>query len=150
MKIVMHYGVLVNSEAPVGGVISNNGICQFISDCEPNAIDLDWEYHLTQCENEEHDNCYESDCPTLLIGGWKKNADGKYEENKETEFSAIVGEIYTQVIWSKHTKRCALCSPCYAGQGDLDAAGEFLTFDLPPDARDEDVSRGTSGEKSNG
>ena len=78
---------------------------------------------------------WESQGDTILIGDWEKDKDGLWDATKDGEkgFSAIVGEIYTQVVWSKWTKRVALCSPCYPGQGDLDTPGDWLAFDLPPD-----------------
>jgi hypothetical protein len=148
-----HYGVTVDSEVPITGVISNNSACQFIGDEQTKGIDLDWLEHEATCPNEEHDACFLPDSyGTVLIGSWRKDENGLWEPDKwaeKAEFSAIVNEIYTQVVWSKYTRRSALCSPCYVGQGDLDTAGEFLAYDLPPDARDEehDYSGGESGEK---
>jgi len=56
-----------------------------------------------------------------------------YKLDEGAEYSAIVGEIYTQVIKSKWLIRCQLCSPCYPGQGNADSVGEFLAYSLPPD-----------------
>ena len=86
--IINHYGITVDSEKPIVGVINNSAISQLIS--------------------------------------------GELYET--SEYSLIVGETYTQVVWSKQTKRCTLCSPCYPGQGDLDTPGDFLSYDLPPEA----------------
>jgi hypothetical protein len=69
----------------------------------------------------------------VLIGKWLKNSDGKYEADKSGEYSAIVTECETQVVFSNNLKRCALCSPCFVGQGDLDSEGEFLAYNLPDD-----------------
>ncbi|GAG12597.1 unnamed protein product, partial [marine sediment metagenome] len=54
-----------------------------------------------------------------------------YDFNPEGEYAAICGEIYTQVVFSKNTTKCQLCSPCYPGQGDIGSIGEFLTYTLP-------------------
>ena len=56
-----------------------------------------------------------------------------YKPDENAEYSAIVGEIYTQVVESKWLIKCALCSPCYPGQGDANSNGEFLTYSFPPD-----------------
>ena len=56
-----------------------------------------------------------------------------YEPDETAEYSAIVGEIYTQVVKSKWLIKCALCSPSYPGQGDADSEGEFLAYSLPPE-----------------
>jgi hypothetical protein len=129
-----HYGIFVNSSEPTTGVIHNHTAEWLTEEAMHNSIDLDFEAHLAECPNEDHDLCWETTgAETLLVGAWKKDNDGLYEPNKEGEYSAIMGEIYTQVVHSKHTKRCALCSPCYPGQGDLDTPGQFLTYDLPPD-----------------
>ena len=111
--IINHYGITVDSEKPIVGVINNSAISQLI---------------YGECD------CYNSDTGTLLIGGWKQDEQGKYFPNETSEYSLIVGETYTQVVWSKQTKRCTLCSPCYPGQGDLDTPGDFLSYDLPPEA----------------
>jgi hypothetical protein len=128
-----HYGIYVDSEKPTTGVVSNNNIAQFISDEMCNGINLTYE-EFASC-TEELENWEYSPSDTWLIGGWIKN-EGQFEPDKDSEYSAIVGEICTQVVWSKSTRRCALCSPCYPGQGDLDSEGEFLAYDVPADARD--------------
>lgn len=129
-----HYGIHVCSETSITGVVQNNNV-EFLSDAMyyEDGIDLDFEKHLAECPNEEHDLCWESTGSDWIIGDWEKDADGLWEPNKDGErgYSAIVREIYTQVVWSKHTQRCQLCSPCYPGQGNLGNPGDFLTFDLP-------------------
>jgi len=132
-KTLNHWGFWVNSESPITGVIQNNSI-EFLNDeiFSSKSIDLDWEEFLKSNPTDEEKEAYESDSPTVLIGDWIKR-NGKYQPKKSGEFSAIVGEIYTQVVYSKNFKRCGLCSPCYPGQGDLDSTGEFLTYTLPED-----------------
>ena len=56
-----------------------------------------------------------------------------YTPDETAEYSAIVGEIYTQVIQSRWLLQSALCSPCYPGQGNADSVGKFLAYSLPPD-----------------
>jgi hypothetical protein len=58
--------------------------------------------------------------------------DGKYEpdQNGKHGYAAVVGEIYTQVLWSKTVRRVrSLCSPCYPGQADLDRPDRTLRID---------------------
>jgi hypothetical protein len=135
-----HYGKWVNSEEAVTGVIQNNNVEWLMDEVrDNNTIDLDWEEHIKYMEPEEIEeeenefDGWDSSNSTLLIGSWKKDEKGLYEPDKEGEYAAIVNESTTQVVWSKFTKRCALCSPCYPGQGDLDTPGEWLAYTLPPD-----------------
>lgn len=69
----------------------------------------------------------------ILIGDWVKDDAGLYEPDQAGEFAAIV-DYDSNVVMVKHskvTKRCALCSPCYPGQADLESEGEYLGYDLP-------------------
>jgi hypothetical protein len=131
-----HYGKWVNSEEPVTGVIQNNNVEWLMDEIRGNdTIDLDYEEYIKDLSEEEIEEIddWDGSESTLLIGDWKKDEQGLYEPDKEGEYSAIVNESTTQVVWSKFTKRCALCSPCYPGQGDLDTPGEWLAYTLPPD-----------------
>lgn len=140
--VVNHWGKFVDSEIPVTGVISNH-TPEWLYDESYNAIDLDYESFLTEIENdtslsedEKQDaiDGYESmGDSTLLIGDWTTDSDGLYIPDESGEYSAIMRESVTQIVWSKYTKRGALCSPCYPGQVDLDSEGEFLAYDLPKD-----------------
>jgi hypothetical protein len=132
-KTLNHWGIWVDSESPITGVIQNNNV-EFLNDeiFSSKSIDLDYEIFLKSNPSEEEVESYESDNNTYLIGDWIKR-NGKYQPKKSGEFAAIVEECYTQVVYSKNFKRCALCSPCYPGQGDLDNEGEFLTYNLPLD-----------------
>lgn len=126
-----HYGILIDPQTPITGVV-HNCTPEFLIEETINGIDLAWEEHLTECQNEDYDDCYFPDlCGTVLIGSWKQDENGLYGVDKSGDYAAIVGEIYTQVIWSHDIKKCALCSPCYPGQGDLDTPGQYLTYDLP-------------------
>ena len=69
---------------------------------------------------------------TYLIGFVKDDND-EYEPDKTAEYSAIVERLYTQIIISKFVSKCALCSPRYSGAGDLDTAGDIITYTLPPE-----------------
>jgi hypothetical protein len=96
----------------------------------------DHEYDPT----DDHDGCGPEERGTTLIGSWKKDEQGLYVPDPQAvgaEYAAIVGETNIQVVWSKYTKRCAGCSPCYPGQGDLNTPpgqyGNLLCYTLPPD-----------------
>ncbi len=131
--ITNHYGIYVDSSKPITGVISNNNV-EFLSDeiFSSNSVDLDYEEFLKSNPTQEELDSYESYSPTVLIGDWIKRK-GKYQPKKSGEYSAIVREDVTQVVLSKYTRYCALCSPCYPGQGDLDSQGKFLAYTLPSD-----------------
>lgn len=141
-KIVNHWGKWVNSDNPITGVVTNNRVEWLTEECYKGIdITLDEAMEDYRRENPSADDeqvseefeFWESGQDTILIGAWTKDSDGKYMPDESGEYAAIVGEIYTQVVYSKVTKRCALCSPCYPGQGDLESTGEFLTYDLPAD-----------------
>lgn len=131
-----HWGIQVDSEIPITGVETNNRI-EFLTDeiYSSNSINLTFETWVKEERPsiEEQEDYEWSNDQTFLIGSWKKDSDGLYIPDQTGEYSAIVGEIYTQVVWSRTTKKCALCSPCYPGQADLDSTGEFLAYCLPDD-----------------
>lgn len=102
---------------------------------------------LDEIENPEMDVCNET---SEFIPGFCKTEDKNkawywfdmldygMKPDPDAEYSAIVGEVYTQVVRSKWAIRCALCSPCYPGQGDVETVGEFLAYTLPPDVYEDD------------
>ena len=133
MTIVMHWGIGVDSTIPVTGVL-NSGRPEWLHEDMFNGIDLDFEEHCKECDQEYHDDCYCDDGDTTyLIGYFKDEETGLFDIDKSAEYSAIVCTPYTQVTRSKFVSKTALCSPCYPGQGDLDTPGEFLAFTLPPE-----------------
>jgi hypothetical protein len=127
-----HWGVWVDSESPITGVISNNNV-EWLNDEIFSGIDLDYEGFLMGDPSEEDIENYYSEDNTVLIGSWLKDNKGKYYPDPDGEYAAICCTIYTQVVFSKFTKRVGLCSSCYPGQGDLDSEGEFLAYTLPAD-----------------
>ncbi|MHA2032172.1 MAG: hypothetical protein ACW99Q_22605 [Candidatus Kariarchaeaceae archaeon] len=139
--VTNHWGIWVDPEIPITGVVSNNSVVQFISDEMYNAINLDFDMHLESddhvnepefCEICEYWEDYDS---TYLIGDWILNTiTHKWDYDPNGEYAAIVGEIYTQIVFSKYTRKSALCSPCYPGQADNDSEGDYLAYDLPPEA----------------
>lgn len=129
----VHYGVRIDTSMPITGVRQINRCSEWIYDTINQGIDLDWEEHLSECEEEDHDSCGPCEQSNVLIGGWKKDSDGKWEPDQSAEYSAIAGQTVLQIVWSRHTRRSALCSPCFPGQADNDSEGDYLAFDLPPD-----------------
>ena len=140
-----HYGVTLQNDKATTGVLSNNEIVQFLGDecCGPDSIDIGWEEALTdfqvehgrEPDDEEMDG-WESDGPHL-IGDWRKDADGLWEPHDgPIGYSVLVRETVTQVVRSKTTTRCAGCSPCYPGQGDIGSDGTMLVYTLPADCFD--------------
>lgn len=127
---VNHWGVWVNPEIPTTGVFTNNKAPEGFYDDVFLGIDLECESCEFKATDDSCDGCDTSQ-HTILAGEWIKDELGKYIPDPGGEYSAIVGEIYTQVVRSKKTKRCALCSPCYPGQGDLESKGNFLAYCLP-------------------
>ncbi len=145
-RIASHWGVPVKLDEPTTGVVQNNRV-EWLNDAcyEGGAIDLAWEDHLKECkgdEHGEHDHCGPDEHGDMLIGSWKKDVNGLYEPDPDAasaEYAAIVGEVYTQVVWSKTVVRVRdLCSPCYPGQADVEhdklvTEGGYLAYDLPAD-----------------
>lgn len=138
MTIVNHWGKYVDSESPITGVISNNSICwEWIEDecltCQEIYDDIENDDSLTDEEKQDQLDFMECDpCHTKIMGDWILDTNtGQYDIDPNGEYAAIIREDVTQVVYSKYTKKCALCSPCYPGQGDLDSKGEFLAYTLP-------------------
>lgn len=128
-----HYGVTVHKDEPITGVLFTSAP-EFLHEDEADGIDLSWLEHLSVCEEDDHSECaYGDNGEHQVLIGFTETKDGIFEIDPEAEYSAIAWSPYTQVLRSKHTKRCGLCSPCFPGQGDLDSEGEYLTYDLPAD-----------------
>jgi rubredoxin len=121
--------------------INNASYCP---ECESIAITslLDADGYCPEC-NWNKDNAIEqSECVDheKLLGNWKKDDEGYYEPNTEGEYAAILTSSTfnrIQVVWSKHTERHGLCSPCFPGQADIDSNGEYLCYVLPKDLMEE-------------
>ena len=138
--LTCHWGIWIDPNIPITGVLSNNSAIQFIYEECHDGIDLDFEDHVNSPDHDLNDPDFCEICEywegstTWLIGSWIKAKDGLYDYDPNGEYAAIVNESTTQVIFSKYTKKAQLCSPCYPGQGDLDSNGEYLAYDLPPEA----------------
>lgn len=160
---VNHWGKWVDSNQPVGGVVSVHSVEWIDDECNSGReIDLTWESVLLEFKAqklrdyqarygdrqpsrrtiakwvEELANGYEGGWgdQQYLIGDWVKDDNGLYDPDPAGEYAAIVnydGGMTIQIVYSKWVTRAALCSPCYPGQVDLDTPGEYLGFDLPPE-----------------
>ena len=134
--MVNHYGVYVSPDEATTGVFSCNNLEHIWGDVEQ-GIDLGWEEHKKECEEyKENEECLcDLESSDHLIGYRKDEKSGLFEPDLETEYSAIVrgDSNVIQVVRSVWGVRCALCSPCYPGQGDGDTPGEFLAFAMPPE-----------------
>jgi len=61
------------------------------------------------------------------------NLEEYYFPDPDAEYSAVIGDIYTQIVASKFWITAHHCSPCYPNQGDVDTDGINPTYMLPPD-----------------
>ncbi len=131
----------------IGGVVQNS-TAEWLYEDALMGTNLDYEIHLAECPNEDHDDCWENvGSETWLIGfmecepsepkAWCAKAGAHdsfgFKPDPMAEYSAIMGEVYTQVVASQWAADCRMCSPCYPEQGDLDSPGNFPTYSLPPD-----------------
>lgn len=114
---------------------TNHAIWMFDEEC----IDLLWEDHLKACPEENHDRCGLMETGTSLYGHWSPCGMG-YTPSKGGEYSAIYNPDYNtvQVVNSRYVIRCAHCSPCYPGQGDVDSDGHVWANCLPPSLMSKD------------
>ena len=142
MTTINHWGKWVCSDDPVTGVINTNAIAwEFVSDeicltCMDIEAEIQAEFDAEEHDEDDLDepnfDMIECDSShTRIFGDWLVDDKGKYYADPNGEFAAIENELYTQVVFSKTTKRCNLCSLCFPGQGDLGSVGEFLTYCLP-------------------
>jgi len=139
--VTNHWGIWVDKNQPITGVINNYFAEWLTEESIYNSIDLDLESHITECSECQNDQYCEAMeyweySDTFLLGDWILDTNtGLYEPDPQGDYSAIyhVDSNTTQVVYSKYLKKCALCSPCYPGQGDLDTTGDYLAYDLPPE-----------------
>jgi len=138
--MINHYGKYVSEEIPTTGVRNNNNITWLWDEVDSgNSICLTCEDCQIENKNEIAEDENFCDCCEImkdyLIGSWLKDAEGLYYPDESGNYAAIVrtDSNVTQVVFSKTIKKCALCSPCYPGQADLDSNGNFSAYDLPDD-----------------
>jgi hypothetical protein len=152
-----HYGFHLDTDTPTTGVFSMNGL-EWIHDelFSDNAIDPDCEPFLIRAAEEAKAEGISFNEDLFNWDGYEQSkafigfrmVDGtadnpQYEPDPEAEYSAIAslgsyGSNILQVVASKWGIKCALCSPCYPGQGDADTPGEFLCYSVPPDVAGSD------------
>jgi hypothetical protein len=140
MSTVNHWGIWVNSEEPITGVLSvhsvnweymDYGICL---DCESIIEEIESDESLDEDGRQDELDSVECDSSHVkLYGDWIQDDNGQYAPDKNKEFAAIGHESELQIIWSTAVTRGALCSPCFPGQCDLDSEGEFMAYTLPDD-----------------
>ena len=152
-----HYGITVDSDIPITGVFQNNHCEYLFDDIVHDGINLGWYWynHVEECTDQDCiDNDHESAMDYQgyfygLIGFIETTEKDKswywFPKQKigfllddSAEYSAIVGEIYTQVVRSQYVIKCQLCSPCYPGQGDANTNGDYIAYSVPPDVIGED------------
>lgn len=140
MTTVNHWGKIVNSESPVTGVLSINSIewdsfpysTEICLTCREIEKEIDNDESLSEDEKEDQKEYIECDSShRKIFGYWTQDEKGLYSPDRSKEYAAILNETTIQVAYSKHTKRGALCSPCYPGQVDLNSEGDFLGYTLP-------------------
>lgn len=138
--ITNHWGKWVDSNIPTTGVINSNEVAwEWLSDdicltCDESIREINNDPELSEDEKQEELEFLECDSShTRLIGDWILDTNtNKYDIDKNGDFSAIENESTVQIVFSKYIKHnCALCSPCYPGQVDLDSRGSFQGFSLP-------------------
>lgn len=148
---ITHYGYMPST--PCAGVCSIND-AEWLHEDIHEGIDLAWEEHILTCPNEDHDECWAGEfVGTVLIGFVETDDEDSawfvirdeyesglhvhqfYMPDPNAEYSAIVGEVYAQIVRSMWVQNCVLCSPCYPGQGSIeqDGKGDYIAYTLPPD-----------------
>ena len=139
MATTNHWGVWVDSETPITGVLNVGDVAwEWVNDetcltCD--EIQAEFEAEQAELPEDEREEEFDFECDsahTKIFGDWLLDeASGKYEPDKNGEFAAISNEMYVQVVFSKTTVRRALCAPTFPGQADLDTPGDFLCYALP-------------------
>lgn len=117
--------------APAKTGVLNNNVPMWLHEEIYDAIDPGYEAYLEDNPDDEYGDEYYNDDPVYLVGFIK--IDGLYEPDESADYSAIISQIYTQVVKSKWVSRCAYCSPCFPDQGDLGTDGDILAYTLSPD-----------------
>jgi len=153
-----HYGIIVDSNKPVPGIISQNKInWEYIDDikcltCEEWFKEIEDSQDCEECEalldddgicpecGWDKQNLYDDvECDAdheKIIGDWIKDNNGLYIPDEENgEFAGILSSSSfndVTVVWSKFIKEnVELCSPCAPGQASMDSHGESKCYTLP-------------------
>ncbi len=95
------------------------------------GVDLDYlQYIEENGKNAAED--YECENPTILLG-FKKDDNDEWDTDEDAEYSLKYNgnQATIQVVHSKYIKKnCAICSPCYPGQADLESIGDLTAYAL--------------------
>ena len=126
------HGKTMTPNKAIGGVL-NSSDPEWLHDDTTNAICPEYDQYIKDHPDDEYGDEYCDNGDDTYLIGFKLNSDNEYEPDVAAEYSAIVSSPYTQVVRSKYTSKCAMCSLCYPGQGDLDTPGDQITYTLPPD-----------------
>jgi hypothetical protein len=111
-----------------------------------NVNDIEWmweessinvvEERCISCEKDGCEGCENEDVESddYFYGDWIYRK-GLYHVDEDGEYSAIHcnNNFVVQVFKSKYIIKCALCSPCFPNQGDVDTPGDFWAYCLPPE-----------------
>lgn len=139
--ITSHYGILIDDTKPIVGVMNINDSAYLCEDIMNHGIDTYFEEHLKECTNEYHDECFYHEGLSGYLVGYKLDKDtGLYDEDHTKEYCALINETTAQITYSKYVSKCALCSPCYSGQGNLSTVGKYICYNLPPELFDEEYN----------
>jgi hypothetical protein len=119
-----HYGVVVNSETPITGVVPVHDVPWLVEEFNNNGLDLDF---IAYCKDGGDEDLYEQQDATIVLG-FKEQEDGKYDVDENADFAAIMLGSTIHVVKSLNVVRGALCSPCCPGQASVDEPGDFLCY----------------------
>lgn len=108
---------------------------QAVADGEPEDHIVDRDFERPAAEQMSDDN-FISEGP-ILLGGWCKNAEGKWAPDLTMySFAAMwhTDSGTVQVVSSKFVRlNCRMASPCYPDQGNLaEGGGGVIAYCLPP------------------
>ncbi len=123
-------------EKALTGVINSNDpkVRWLLEDFFYDGFDIDYEAALEEVE-WDYEKLEEWERGTTLLG-FVKGEDGLYDIDEKEEFAAILRETVIQIVKSPVIVKCAMCSPCYPNQGDLDSKGDYLTYAPMPEHKE--------------
>ena len=120
-----------------------------MDDLLQDAVDLGFWEHQQECPNNDHDDCYDQEADTWLIGyRYSKKKKIWIPDKKNHDWSGWVSMdpwYHTTVVWSKWFIYGALCSPCCPGQGSIGELGRFLMYAPPPDVVGGEIAKAIFG-----
>lgn len=114
-----HYGVTVDSETPITGVVSIHDVPWLVEEFTDSGVDLDF---IAYCKDGGDEDLYEQQDATMVLGFKGQDVD------ENADFAAIMLGSTIHIIKSLYAARGALCSPCCPGQASVDEPGDFLCY----------------------